>query len=500
MAELTAEKLAQRAFDCDLLDAHQLEAVWSEFGSRDVELKDFTALLVRKELLTNFQVERLVSNKRDGYFYGKYKVLYMIGAGTFARVYRAVDRESGRVVAVKVLRLRYIDDMETREQFLREARMVMPLRHPNIVPIYDVAEERGRPFMVMEFVEGQNLRDFVKVRGRLDLERSLDIMVDVAQALDYAAARGVTHRDLKLSNVLLSSLGRAKLVDFGLAAVAADMSDEAIIDAPNPRSIDYAGLERATGVRKGDSRSDLFFCGCMLYHMVAGKPPLYETRDRIQRLSVQRYREITPIREIVKDVPNYVIAVILKAMELRPEKRYQTPTEMLNELKAIRERVRRGETGDEEAEADAAVREGPQDQGLEQEGHDRRVMIVESKTELQDLFRDRLKRRGYRVLLTGNPHMALQRFEDHLEDEPLAHCAVFNSQNLGRAAVEAFNRFGELDETKELPAILLIDPQNKELIKEAHTTPTRILLGLPVSVKKLRAALFKLLRETATTS
>ncbi|HHM12893.1 MAG TPA: serine/threonine protein kinase, partial [Planctomycetaceae bacterium] len=157
MAGLTAEKFAQRAFDCDLLDAHQLESVWSEFGSRNVDLKDFTGLLVRKGLLTNFQVDRLLAGKRDGYFYGKYKVLYMIGAGTFARVYRAVDRETGRVVAVKVLRLRYMDDLETREQFLREARMVMPLRHPNIVPIYEVAEERGRPFMVMEFVEGQNL-------------------------------------------------------------------------------------------------------------------------------------------------------------------------------------------------------------------------------------------------------------------------------------------------------------------------------------------------------
>ncbi len=496
MAELTAEKFAQRAYDCDLIDAHQLESAWSEFGSRDVELKDFTALLVRKELLTNFQVDRLLANKRDGYYYGKYKVLYMIGSGTFARVYRAVDRETGRVVAVKVLRLRYMDDFDTREQFLREARMVMPLRHPNIVPIFDVDEERGRPFMVMEFVEGQNLRDFVKVRGRLNLKRSLDIMIDVAQALDYAAGRGVTHRDLKLSNVLLSSLGRAKLVDFGLAAVAADMSHQAIVDAPNPRSIDYAGLERATGVRKGDSRSDIFFCGCMLYHMVSGRPPLFETRDRIQRLSVQRYREITPLREVASDVPNYIAAIVLKAMDLRPDKRHQTPGDLLRDLKAARERVDRGETGNEEADAHALAQANAQNSRLEQEGHDLRVMVVEPKTELQDLFRDRLKRRGYRVLITGNPHMALQRFQDHLEDEPLAHCAVFNSQHLGMAAVEAFNRFGEEEETKEIPAILLVDPQHKELIKAARTAPHRVLLGLPVSVKKLRAALFKLLRNS----
>ncbi len=498
MAGLTAEKFAQRAFDCDLLDAHQLESIWSEFGSRNVDLNDFTALLVRKGLLTNFQVDRLLAGKRDGYFYGKYKVLYMIGAGTFARVYRAVDRETGRVVAVKVLRLRYMDDFETREQFLREARMVMPLRHPNIVPIYEVAEERGRPFMVMEFVEGQNLRDFVKVRSKLDLERSLDIMIDVGAALDYAAGRGVTHRDLKLSNVLLSSLGRAKLVDFGLAAVAADMSDQAIVDAPNPRSIDYAGLERATGVRKGDSRSDIFFCGCMLYHMLSGKPPLFETRDRIQRLSVQRYREIPPLRDVAPDTPNYIVAIVAKAMDLRPDKRYQTPGELLKDLKKARERVRRGETGTEEADLAAEKEADAQaaNRRLEQEGQDLRVMIVEPKTELQDLFRDRLKRRGYRVLITANPHMALQRFQDHLEDEPLAHCVVFNSQHLGMAAVEAFNRFGEDEETREVPAILLVDPQHRSLIQAAKTSDHRILLGLPVSVKKLRAALFKLLRAS----
>ena len=260
MAQMSSEKFAQRAFDLDLLDAHELEGVWSDFGSRDVELKDLTTHLVRKELLTNFQVDRLLDGKRDGYYYGKYKVLYMVGAGTFARVYRAMDRDSGKMVAVKVLRQRYVDDMVTRDQFMREARMVIPLRHLNIVPIHEVEEERNRPFMVMEFIEGQNLRDFVKVRGSMETGASLKLVMDICSGLDYAMTKGVTHRDLKLSNVLVTSLGRAKLVDFGLAAVSADMSDAAIVDAPNPRSIDYAGLERATGVRKGDPSQRYLLC------------------------------------------------------------------------------------------------------------------------------------------------------------------------------------------------------------------------------------------------
>ena len=500
MAQISAEKFAQRAFDCDLLDAHQLETAWGDFGSRDVELKEFTSYLVRKGLLTNFQVDRLLGGKRDGYFYGRYKVLYMIGAGTFARVYRAAHRDTGRVVAVKVLRQRYVEDFATREQFLREARMVMPLRHPNIVPIYEVNEERGRPFMVMEFVEGQNLRDFLKVRRTLDLARTLQILSDVLSALEYAATQGVTHRDLKLSNILLSSSGRSKLVDFGLAAVTADMSDDAIVDAPNPRSIDYAGLERVTGVRKGDARSDMFFAGCMMYHLLSGHPPLYETRDRIQRLSAQRYREITPLVELVPDLPKPVLAVVHRAMELRPDKRYQTPSEFLRDVRRLQQGLEKGTLGKDDDARE--VPDGSEENGgkLEQEGENFRVMVVEPSAEMQDLFRDRLKRRGYRVLIVSHPDLAFRRFHDHLEDEPLAHCIVFNSQHLGETALRAFNEMLESEDLREVPAILLIDPAKRDWIKRAQTAEHRLLVRLPVSVKILRTALHRLLqrRPTAT--
>jgi len=102
MAEMTAEKFAQRAFDFDLLDSHQLESIWGELGSRDVPLEQLTTLMVRKGLMTNFQVDRILAGKREGYYYGKHRVLYMVGAGTFARVYRAVDRDTQKVRAVKV--------------------------------------------------------------------------------------------------------------------------------------------------------------------------------------------------------------------------------------------------------------------------------------------------------------------------------------------------------------------------------------------------------------
>ncbi|MFO7904438.1 MAG: protein kinase domain-containing protein [Planctomycetota bacterium] len=506
MAEMTAEKFAQRAFDYDLVDAHQLESVWGEFGSREVPLDEFTKLMVRRELLTNFQVDRLLSGKREGYFYGNYKVLYMVGSGTFARVYRATHRESKRHRAVKVLRKRYAEDMVTTQQFLREARVLMPLRHPNIVPVHEVLEEHHRPFMVMDFIEGQNLRDFIKVRKRLDLEVSLGLTADVLSGLDYALDKGVTHRDMKLSNVLISSHGRAKLVDFGLAAITADMSEEAIAAAANPRSIDYAGLERITGVRKNDPRSDIYFTGVMLYHILSGKPPLHETRDRIKRLSVERYRGVKPLGAVLPNCPNYVVALVNKAMDLKADRRYQTPRDMLDDLERVMERVKAGDKGVRASEAmidrnipdnaDSATNNSAANNGAaEREGENRTVMLVESHGKTQDAMRNALKKRGYRVLVFGSPRRALQRFEGHLEEEPLADCIIFSARELEDEAVDAFNEFGEDESTKDIPAILLVKRANKDQIRRARTNERRVVLPLGLKIRQLRAKLFELLRK-----
>lgn len=500
MADITAEKFAQRAFDCDLVDAHQLESIWGELGSRDVPLVQLTALMVRRELLTNFQVDRIVEGKRDGYFYGNYKVLYMVGAGTFARVYRALHRETKRDRAVKVLRKRYSDDAVTTEQFLREARMVMPLRHPNIVPVYEVLEEHHRPFMVMDFIEGQNLRDFIKVRKQLDLDVALRLLGDMLAGLHYALSKGVTHRDMKLSNVLISSHGRAKLVDFGLAAISADMSEEAIAAAPNPRSIDYAGLERITGVRKNDKRSDIYFSGAILYHMLAGRPPLFETRDRIKRLSVTRFRDVTPLGQLVPNLPNYVIAFCNRAMDLKPERRFQSPGEMLEELNHVMKRLKSGDRGVYVPEQDAAAQEGldeaasANDSPVELEGDQRTILLVESNVKMQDTIRNALKKRGYRVLVFGSPHRALQRFRDHVDAEPLADGVIFSAGELGDEAVDAFNALTEGETTRNIPAILLVNRENQNRMGRAKLDERHIALPLSVKIGELRSSLMQLLR------
>ena len=139
------------------------------------------------------------------------------------------------------------------------------LRHPNIVPIYDVASDGRSHYLVMEFIEGWNLRDLVKIRTKIEPLQATQLMMEMVEGLRYAFEQGLTHRDLKLNNVLVTSSGQAKLVDFGLAALDENFGEDLNDDMPNTRTIDYAALERATGVRKDDTRSDIYFMGCIFY-------------------------------------------------------------------------------------------------------------------------------------------------------------------------------------------------------------------------------------------
>lgn len=487
MAELTAEQFAQRAFDMNLLDERQLEAIWADFRRRDVPLEEFHKLVLRRDLLTNYQVERLLRGERTGYFYGNYKVQYLVGTGTFARVFRAVHKETGRVVGLKVLRRRFSDDPEKTEQFLREGEMGTRLRHPNVVPIYEVISERGQHVLVLEFVEGRSLRDFLKIRGRLEPLEAVRLITDVVAGLAHAFERGITHRDMKLSNVLIAANGRAKLVDFGLAAEDTSMSDEALANCVNPRTIDYAGLERATGVRKDDRRSDIYFVGCIFYHMLASEAPLHETTDRLQRLSVHRFEEVRPITELIPDLPAPVTMIVNKSMELNPDRRYETPAAMLADLQQCKAKV---EAGDLRA-AGAHLAGAP-------EGTDRTVLIVETNLEMQDVFRKQLKKHGYRVLVFSDPQRALTRFEK--DEQRPADCVVFCTSELGISALEVFNRFNDYAQTKDVPCILLLDKRQAALKDKAEVNDHRVVVSMPVRLKQFRAVLAKLLQTPASSS
>ena len=494
MSELSAERLAQRALDLRLVDAQQMLEIWGELGRRNVGVDEFGRQLLRREFLTNWQLERLIKGETHGFFYGACKVLYIVGTGTFSRVFRAQNVDTGEIVAVKVLRRRFSDDTRSTDQFFKEGEMGRRLRHPNIVPIYEVFSKGMTHYLVMEFVEGRNLREFVKTRKKLPPLEATRVMADITAGIAYAFANGIHHRDLKMSNVLISAKGQPKVVDFGLASFSEREEDEA-----NPRTIDYAGLERATGVRKDDPRSDIFFLGCIYYNLACGKPPLAETKDRSQRLAKARYLDIPPLQRVDPEVPPGVISIVNRSMEPNVDRRYQSPQEMLLDLKTLLHRMQvAGERAAtiERSEAAEQASSSPLETptfthvGRQTPLDQKSVMVVESNVASQDAFRTGLKRSGYRVLLTSDPTRAISRFEDN---EHAADCVIFSTGDLGEACLEAFNRFATTEATQKVPAILLLGGTQAAWKDQAQLASHRLLVQMPVKFKQIRAALHQLL-------
>ena len=364
------------------------------------------------------------------------------------------------------------------------------MRHPNIVPIYEVTSEGKNHFLVMEFIEGRNLREFVRIRKKLEPLEATQMMIGITDGMRYAfeTAR-LIHRDLKMSNILVSSRGEAKLVDFGLASMDDTLTDAALADLPNTRTVDYAALERVTGVRRDDVRSDIYFLGCIYYNMLTGRPPLSETRDRLKRLSKQRFDEVVPIRKLDSSLPASVAMVVNKAMALDAESRYQTPAAMLADLRTAARRLSEG-NADTEDGGEGAEGQNAASSGVDTPSTGRAVMIVESDGHMQDIFRQSFKHAGYRVLVTADPGRAAGRFR---QDAAVADCALFSAQQIGRDALDMFNQMGEDKRTESVPAILLLSEGQLPWKAKARTADHRIVLSMPLTMKQLRTSVEQLL-------
>lgn len=473
----TADQLAQRAMEVGVLDHRQLQTVRGDLGTRTVDLNTLSQELLRRNLLTQYQLERLMKGLQNGFFYGKYKVLYCVGTGTFARVFRAVDTETSEVFAVKVLRNRFM--VEYADLFRREGELGASLKHPNIVPIHEVYSKRDAHFIVMDFIEGRNLREFARVRRTFEPPEAAEIVEGIVAGLNYAFQQGVTHRDLKMSNVLVSSEGVAKLLDFGLAGI----EDDAV---GAKRTVEYAALERATGVRKDDTRSDIFFAGCIFYHMLSGRSPLPEGRDRGKQMNKATFENIPPIASVAPDVPPTFAKVINKATSFDPEKRYQTPAEMHAELKIAMKRL------NERGASQASKTELASNEGHNEQGESRRILVVESNMKMQDILRKLFKQHGYRVLVVSDPERAIDRF---YMDPDAAEVVLFSSGSIGREALEMFNRFGHETATKAIPSILLLDESHADWQSEAQPCDHRIVLTMPIKQRQLRQAVVQVLQR-----
>ncbi len=483
----SAEKLAQTLQDLKLIDDRQVKDLWAALGSRNVSLEQFSEVLLGREFLTGYQLNRVLRGEKKGFFFGDYKILYLVGRGSFARVYRAVHHVTGEVVALKIMRRSCANDPQKVDDFQREGTTGMTLRHPNLVSIFEISNHDNRHFLVMEFVEGRNLREFIKIRERCEPDEAIRLIKDVASALDYAQRKGVTHRDVKLSNVLVSGRGIAKLADFGLAG-GLDQVDN-LTEQANPRTIDYAALERSTGVRRDDPRSDIYFTGCMLYHLLSGQAPLSDTKKRTSRLDKDRFVNVQPLQKVLPRLPRSVCEVVAKAMEVDPERRYQSPKELLIGLEAAQRTLIEPDPSQWQHQDDDTVIEEEESLTARRTRPQRSVMLVEVETNMPNMMRSHLKSRGFRVLMTEDPRRAIARFT---EQELPAQCLVFSAVELGETAVEAYEAFTSNSTTTGIPAVLLLGKHHEDWLNRTDGKEHHVVLQMPITVGKFREVLDRL--------
>jgi serine/threonine-protein kinase len=262
---------------------------------------------------------------------GRYRVERRLGGGGMATVFLARDDELGRPVAVKLLAENLAGDPALRERFVREARISARLAHPNVVAVYDAGEvDGGRPFIVMEYVEGETLADVLRREGRLDPGRAVDFALQACAGLEHAHGTGLVHRDVKPQNLLVRPDGTLKIADFGIARAA---ETSGLTQAGTVLgTAAYLAPEQAAG-EEVTAAADIYSLGAVLYELLTGRPPL-EFSSLAELAYKQSTEPIEPVRDLAPEVPPALEDAIMRALARQPEYRQSSAAELAQELAA----------------------------------------------------------------------------------------------------------------------------------------------------------------------
>lgn len=265
---------------------------------------------------------------KDGIILGKrYEVLSKVGAGGMADVYKGRDRMLNRYVAIKVLKKEYKEDENFVRKFRSEAQAAAGLNHPNIVNVYDVGEDRGLYYMVMELVDGITLKEYIEKKGRLFHKEVISIAIHMCTGVGIAHAAEIIHRDIKPQNIIISKEGKVKVTDFGIAKATTSNT----VSSNAMGSVHYTSPEQARG-GFSDQRSDIYSVGITLYEMVTGQVP-FDGESTVSVAIKHLQEEITPPSKIVPDIPYSLERIILKCTQKNSERRYQNTDELIRDLK-----------------------------------------------------------------------------------------------------------------------------------------------------------------------
>ena len=265
---------------------------------------------------------------KEGIILGeRYQIISRVGSGGMADVYKAKDHKLDRIVAVKVLKPEFREDTNFVAKFRKEAQAAAGLSHPNVVNVFDVGEDRGLYYIVMELVEGITLKDYITRKGKLSVKESTSIAIQVSLGLEAAHNRGIVHRDVKPQNIMISTDGKVKLSDFGIAKA----TNSNTITANVMGSVHYSSPEQVRG-GASDARSDIYSLGITMYEMVTGRVP-YDGDTTVAVAIKHLQEEMIPPSRYTPDIPYSMEQIILKCTQKNPDRRYQNMGELIEDLK-----------------------------------------------------------------------------------------------------------------------------------------------------------------------
>jgi len=294
--------------------------------------------LVRRRLLTSYQLRAIWQGKQQSLVLGNYVVLDKLGQGGMGMVLLARHKRMNRTVALKVLSRELLRRPEAIKRVQREVEAAARLDHPNIVTAYDADQAAGVHFFVMQYVEGTDLSSLVRKHGRLPVDQAVECVVQTARGLEYAHARGIVHRDIKPGNLLLDKSGTIKILDMGLARIS-DGDDQAQSELTATGAvmgtIEYMSPEQALNTKRADHRADIYSLGITLWYLLVGKPP-YEGTTVMEKLLAHREAPIPSLAAARADVPPALDAVFQRMVAKKPEQRQASMAQVITELEMCR--------------------------------------------------------------------------------------------------------------------------------------------------------------------